>query len=51
MDESLEKNLQIAGPNAEYDKHAKCLLSHRIVLAHILVNVVSEFKGLQPLWC
>lgn len=48
MDESLEKNLQIAGPNAEYDKHAKRLLSHRIVLAHILVNVVSEFKGLQP---
>lgn len=24
------------------------MLAHRIVLAHILVNVVSEFKGLRP---
>lgn len=48
MEESLKTALQAAGQNAEYDEHAKYLLSHRIVLAHILVHVISEFKGMNP---
>lgn len=49
MYESLERELQIAGARAEYDEHAKRILAHKIVLAHILVNSVPEFFGLEPM--
>lgn len=48
MEESLERAMRISGLNAQYDRHAKNLLSQKIVLAHILVNAVSEFAGLEP---
>ena len=48
MEESLGRELHGAGLNAAYDGHAKRLLAHRIVLAHILVNAVSEFAGMEP---
>lgn len=48
MYESLERELRSAGPKAEYDEHAKRILAHKIVLAHILVNAVPEFTGLDP---
>jgi hypothetical protein len=33
---------------AQYDEHAKNLLGHKIILAHILSKVVDEFKGMKP---
>ncbi len=48
MEESLGRAMRISGLNAQYDRHAKSLLSQKIVLAHILVNAVSEFSGLEP---
>ena len=48
MHESLEREMQIAGDRAEYDEHAKRILAHKIVLAHILVNSVPEFIGMKP---
>ena len=33
---------------AQYDNKAKQLLGHKIILAHILVNTVEEFKGMNP---
>jgi hypothetical protein len=37
-----------AGEEAQYDIMAKKLLSHKHILAHILVAVVDEFKGMKP---
>jgi hypothetical protein len=37
-----------AGEEAQYDIMAKKLLSHKHILAHILVAVVDEFKGMEP---
>ncbi|MFT4107574.1 MAG: hypothetical protein QM657_17595 [Lacrimispora sp.] len=48
MEVSLERAMRISGLNAQYDRHAKNLLSQKIVLAYILVNAVSEFAGLEP---
>ena len=33
---------------AQYDAYAKRILSHKIILAHILVNCIKEFKDLSP---
>jgi len=33
---------------AQYDTHAKRLLSQKIILAHILVKVIDEFKDMKP---
>ena len=33
---------------AQYDNKAKQLIGHKIILAHILVNAVEEFKGMNP---
>jgi hypothetical protein len=37
-----------AGEKTQYDIMAKKLLSHKHILAHILVAVVDEFKGMKP---
>lgn len=37
-----------AGQRAQYDEMAKRLLGQKIILAHILVKTVPEFKGLSP---
>jgi hypothetical protein len=37
-----------AGEKAQYDIMAKKLLSHKHILAHILVAVVDEFKEMKP---
>ena len=34
--------------NSQYDDEAKKLISQKIVLAHILVKTVDEFKGMKP---
>lgn len=33
---------------AQYDAYAKKLLGHKIILAHILVRFVKEFRGMSP---
>lgn len=48
MDETLKMDLESSGPKVQYDENAKLLLSHKIILAHILANVAPEFLGLQP---
>ena len=37
-----------ADHKAEYDERAKRLLGQKIILAHILVKTVAEFKGMNP---
>lgn len=48
MNESLAAEIQSAGAKAAYDEHAKRLLAHKIILAHILVKSVKEFSGMDP---
>ena len=49
---SLQNN-QIAGKiditdkKAEYDENVKWLLSEKIILAHILIYAVKEYKGMN----
>lgn len=40
--------VQAAGRKAQYDEAAKRLLGQKIILAHILVKTVPEFKGMKP---
>ena len=43
------KNAVIAtDKKAQYDASAKRLLGQKIILAHILVKTVDEFKGMNP---
>lgn len=44
----LEEELKSSGAKAEYDEHAKRILGHKIILAHILVHAVKEFKHADP---
>ena len=37
-----------ANDRAQYDESAKRLLGHKSILAHILVDTVEEFKGMDP---
>ncbi len=37
-----------AGQKAQYDETAKRLLGQKIILAHILIKTVPEFKGMSP---
>ena len=52
--ESLLRNLRSvmrntkAGDKAQYDTRVKRLLAQKIILAHILVKTVDEFKGMKP---
>ena len=49
MDASSIKETVIASDKeAQYDDKAKKLLSHKIILAYILVNTVEEFRGMNP---
>ena len=48
MNTGLKKSMKVAGDEARYDAYAKRLLSEKIVLAHILVKVVDEFRGMKP---
>ncbi len=45
---ALEKDIVTAGLEAQYDQKAKQLLSHKSILAHILVRTIDEFKGMNP---
>ena len=40
--------MNAANDRAQYDERAKRLLGHKSILAHILVDTVEEFKGMNP---
>ena len=48
MNTDLTNIVSAADKKAQYDEHAKHLLSQKIILAHILVNTIDEFKGMKP---
>ena len=48
MDTEIKNAVIAADQDAQYDEKAKRLLGNRIILAHILVKTVDEFKGMDP---
>lgn len=44
----IKNAVSAADENAQYDEKAKRLLGNKIILAHILVKTVDEFKGMDP---
>ena len=48
MNTDLTNAFSAADKKAQYDERAKHLLSHKIIIAYILVNTVDEFKGMKP---
>ena len=46
--EKLQNRMMITGAGAQYDDHAKYLLSQKIVLAYILSEAVEEYMGMKP---
>ena len=47
MGMELKKTIVAADHRAQYDECVKKLLSHKEILAHILVHTVDEFKGMN----
>ena len=47
MDIEIKNAVIASGSEAQYDGSAKRLLGQKIILAHILVNTVEEFKGIN----
>lgn len=48
MDADIKMSVKATDTKAQYDNKAKQLIGHKIILAHILVNTVEEFKGMNP---
>ena len=48
MDKDIKKSISATDKDAQYDEKAKNLLGHKIILAHILVKTIDEFKGINP---
>lgn len=48
MDTEIKNAVSAADKGAQYDEKAKRLLGNKIILAHILVKTVDEFKGMNP---
>jgi hypothetical protein len=48
MDSEMRNAVKAAENRAQYDERAKRLLSHKHILAHILVKTVDEFRGMNP---
>ncbi len=48
MDKDIKKSISATDKDAQYDEKAKNLLGHKIILAHILVKTINEFKGMNP---
>ena len=48
MNTEITNAVNAAADRAQYDEKAKRLLGHKIILAHILVNTVEEFRGMNP---
>lgn len=48
MDTEIKNAVNASDKDAQYDERAKRLLGNKIILAHILVKAVDEFKGMNP---
>ena len=48
MDKDIKKSISATDKDSQYDEKAKNLLGHKIILAHILVKTIDEFKGMNP---
>ena len=48
MDTEIKKSISAADMYAQYDEKAKRLLGNKIILAHILVKTVDEFREMKP---
>ena len=48
MNTEITHAINASKDKAQYDTHAKRLLSQKIILAHILVKVIDEFKDMKP---
>ncbi len=48
MDTEIKNTVRATGKDAQYDDKAKRLLGNKIILAHILVKTVDEFRGMNP---
>ena len=47
MDNELVYSADVTYQKAQYDASAKRLLGQKIILAHILIRIVDEFKGMD----
>ena len=47
MNTELTNSINATSEEAQYDASAKRLLSQKNILAHILINTVDEFKGMN----
>lgn len=48
MNTAIVNAITAAGSKAQYDAYAKRLIGQKIILSHILVRTVEEFKGMKP---
>ena len=48
MDTEIKNAVSATDQDAQYDDKAKRLLGNKIILAHILVKAVDEFRGMNP---
>ena len=48
VDTEIKNAVRAADKDVQYDEKAKHLLGNKIILAHILVKTVDEFKGMNP---
>ena len=48
MDTDIKNAVSATDQDAQYDDKAKRLLGNKIILAHILVKTVDEFRGMNP---
>ena len=48
MDTEIKNAVSATDKDAQYDEKAKRLLGNKIILAHILVKTVDEFRGMNP---
>jgi len=48
VDTEIKNAVNAADEDAQYDQKAKRLLGNKIILAHILVKTIDEFKGMNP---
>ena len=48
VDTEIKNAVSAADKDAQYDEKAKRLLGNKIILAHILVKTVDEFRGMNP---
>lgn len=48
IDTEIKNAVNATDTDAQYDEKAKRLLGNKIILAHILVKTIDEFRGMNP---